>query len=167
MNGWRNWKLYTNLAYPCAAIPLWGDWLAFGVMLVAGIGLAYTSTWFHATNRRIAQRADVTFVMTYLAAGAAVYAAPWSPLVYVFLPFIPWFYWVHTWDINSQRHAPAWMLFSLTILTIQTGVWAIGTWVLVLLAGGAKYISSDEDSSWHAMWHVFGGSAQTYSTWII
>lgn len=167
MTDWTDWTVYTNLAYPCAAIPLWGEWVAFAVLLASGLALGYASAWYHATGLRMAQRADVTMVMTYVAAGAAVYASSWSMLVYALPLIVPWVYWRHAWQIEAQVHAPAWIIGALTILTVQTGTWAIGAWVLALSAGAMKYISGHNDSVWHDLWHVLAAGAQAYGAWLI
>lgn len=147
--------VWSNVAYPLAAIGAWPDLTAMAVIWFVGCFLAVASASYHSTYKRWAQRFDVTAMMGYLSSLTAAVLASWTPWAWGLVPIATILYWRYTWQINSFLHAPLWMAATIIPLLIQVGVGGLYALIPVALGAIPAYFGSS-DSIYHSFWHLGG-----------
>jgi len=154
--------VWTNAAYPLAALAALPDLPAFAVIWAAGVALAIGSAAYHATYERWAQRLDVAAMMTYL---SAAFAATLTGLVgawaWALVPAAAAAYSAWTWQIDSTVHVPLWALATIVSLCLQVG-WG-GLEVVVPVACGLaieRWVGGGDPDHWgHSIWHIGGAGS--------
>jgi|APHM01.1.fsa_nt_gi hypothetical protein len=162
---WTDWSVYSNVAYPLAALPLWPvGGLPFVAILLAGLFLGFSSALYHARYSLFANKLDVTGVIVYLATALTTFAQPYDFWAYLAVPLVGAVYWLFFHRFNITYHAPVWMLACLCLLSYQVGLPSSLSWVLAIVAGLFQ-LTSGSDSFGHASWHIFGAGALAWANW--
>jgi hypothetical protein len=159
---WDDDVVWSNAAYPLAALGAWGAPLAVFAVAVTGTLLAVGSGAYHAVYNSATRKLDTVSMMGYLVSvvGCLVSPSLGAPLAIAAYAF----YW--TVETDSQVHVPAWSALALCIVAIKSGWWALVP--LALFAGaGTLQLTTDSDSWLHSLWHVAGAAAAGSALYLV
>jgi len=159
---WNDDVVWSNAAYPLAALGAWGSPLAVFVVAVTGTLLAIGSGAYHAAYNDDTRKLDTVSMMGYLSSVSGSLLYPW--LGVVIAPIAYAFYW--TVETDSQIHVPAWAICALSIVTVKAGWWALVPLALFASAGTLQ-LTTGTGSAWHSLWHVLGAAAAGAALYLI
>jgi hypothetical protein len=159
---WDDDVVWSNAAYPLAALGAWGASLALFVVAVTGTLLAIGSSAYHAVYNDDTRRLDTVSMMGYLASVTGSLLYPW--LGAVLAPIAYAVYW--TVETDSQIHVPVWSAVALSVVAVKAGWWALVPLVLFVSAGTLQ-ITTNSDSWAHSLWHVLGAAAAGVALYLV
>jgi len=159
---WNDDVVWSNAAYPLAALGAWGSPLAIFVVAVTGTLLAIGRSAYHAVYNDDTRRLDTVSMMGYLASVTGSLLYPW--LGAVLAPIAYAVYW--TVETDSQIHVPVWSAVALSVVAVKAGWWALVPLVLFVSAGTLQ-ITTNSDSWAHSLWHVLGAAAAGVALYLV
>jgi len=159
---WDDDVVWSNAAYPLAALGAWGAPLAVFAVAVTGTLLAVGSGAYHAVYNSATRKLDTVSMMGYLVSVVGCLVSPWlgAPLAIAAYAF----YW--TVETDSQIHVPAWAAIALSVVAVQVG-WCALVPAALFVAAGALQLTTDSDSWWHSLWHVLGAAAAGAALYLV
>jgi hypothetical protein len=163
MNGdWDDDVVWSNAAYPFAALGAWGSPLALFVVAVTGTLLAAGSGAYHAVYNDGTRKLDTVSMMGYLSSVTGCLVAGWVGPVLAAVAYP--FYWLV--ETDSQIHVPAWSAVALCVVAVKAGWWVLVPAVL-FIAAGTLQLTTDSDSWLHSLWHILGAAAAGVALYLV
>jgi len=159
---WDDDVVWSNAAYPLAALGAWESPLTLFVVAVTGTLLAVGSAAYHAVYNDDTRRLDTVSMMGYL--GSVTGALVYSWLGAVLAPIAYAVYW--TVETDSQIHVPAWAAVALSVVAVKSGWWALVPLALFVSAGTLQ-LTTDSDSWLHSLWHILGAAAAGTALYLV
>jgi len=159
---WNDDVVWSNAAYPLAALGSWGSPLAIFVVAVTGTLLAIGSSAYHAAYNDDTRRLDTVGMMGYLASVTGCLVMPWKGAVLAALAY-PFYWWTET---DSQIQVPFLAMVALCIVAYHAGWWALVPLALFASAGTLQ-LTTDSDSWLHSLWHVAGALAAGTALYLV
>lgn len=159
---WDDDVVWSNAAYPLAALGAWGSPLGIFVVAVTGTLLAIGSSAYHAAYNDDTRKLDTVSMMGYLSSVTGCLVVPWlgAPLAVAAYAV----YWMT--ETDSQIHVPAWSACALAIVAAKVGWWALVPLALFVSAGTLQ-LTTGTDSWLHSLWHVLGAAAAGTALYLV